>query len=84
MIFLAITSFGLRNALQVADASISAIWCGSDAIPEVDYENLKGHNVSRFNYALGGEAQNVLDGALETIEDHHPNEMIWIEHVRKL
>jgi hypothetical protein len=84
MIFLAITPAGLRNALQVADANISAIWCGSDAISEVDYGNLKGRNVSRFNYALGDETQNVLDGALETIEDHHPNEMIWIENVRAL
>ena len=84
MIFLAITPLGLEDALQVVDVSISAIWCGSDAISEVDYENLQRRNVSRFNYALGGEEKNVLDGALETIEEHHPNETIWIENVREV
>jgi hypothetical protein len=81
MIFLAITQTGLRNALQVVDASISAIWCGSDAISEAEYSKLQGHKVSRFNYTLAGEASNVLDGALETIKDHHPNETIWVESV---
>jgi hypothetical protein len=84
MIFLAITPIGLMNALQVTDPSISAIWCGSDAISEIEYGNLNGRDVSRFNYALGGAMQNVLVGVLETIEDHHPNEMIWIEYVREL
>ncbi|MBR7745330.1 hypothetical protein [Undibacterium baiyunense] len=84
MIFLAITPTGLKNALQVIDTSISAIWCGSDAISEIDYENLKGRNVSRFNYDLGGETRNVINRALETIEEHHPNEIIWIENVSEL
>jgi hypothetical protein len=80
MVFLAITRSGLNEAMALAESNHTPVWCGSDAISEHDYANLKTHNVSRFNYPLGNSNADTLAGALETISDHHPNERIWIEN----
>lgn len=76
MIFLAITPKGLRDAIQAATPA-DAIWCGSDAISEEDYGALQGVKLSRFNYGLSD--CDLIDGAVETIEEHHPGQTIWIE-----
>ena len=80
MVFLAITPTGLRRAITLAKASPFAIWCGADAVTESECEKLRGLNISRFTYALIGESRDVIEGALETIAEHHPDSSIWVEH----
>jgi len=80
MVFLAITPAGLRQAIALSKASPFAIWCGADAIDEAEYKSLRGVDLSRFTYALAGESREVVNGALETIAEHHPNTTIWVEH----
>lgn len=84
MVFLAITSNGLAEVLRVRDGEKTAVWCGSDAISEGAYDQLKAGNVSRFNYPLQGQNSDVLAGALETVEEHHPDETVWVEQCRQL
>lgn len=79
MVLLAITPTGLKDALRLVDGGEAAIWCGADAISEEDHAKLKHAKVSRFVHGLAGEDQGVLAGAIETIEEHHPNETVWIE-----
>lgn len=80
MVFLAITPTGLHQAIEISKTSPLAIWCGADAVTESNYENLHGLNISRFTYALGGEALEIIREALETISEHHPDEIIWVEN----
>lgn len=80
MVFLAITPAGLRQAISLSKVTPFAIWCGADAISETDYENLHDLNISRFTYSLASEALEVIEGALETILEHHPNATVWVEH----
>ncbi len=79
MVFLAITPNGLNDALRLAQDRATAIWCGADAISEEDYAKLKHEYVSRLVYGLSGESADVIAGALETIEEHHPGETVWVE-----
>ena len=81
MVFVAITSAGLAEALRRA-TSDDAIWCGSDAISEVDYARLRRPNLSRFSYSLAD--LELDDGAIGAIEEHHPGQMIWIEAPRRV
>ena len=76
MVFVAVTRTGLAEALRQA-ASDDAIWCGSDAISEADYAQLNRPGVSRFNYSLAD--LELGDGAIATIEEHHPGQTIWVE-----
>ena len=79
MVFLAITPKGLAEALDLAKSNSSPVWCGSDAISEDEYSSRTGANLSRFIYPLSAQPASVIEGALETIAEHHPGETIWVE-----
>ncbi|SDZ15205.1 hypothetical protein SAMN05421547_11355 [Delftia lacustris] len=76
MIFLAITPTGLAQALRAATEN-DAIWSGSDAISEADYAARQWPNLSRFAYSL--EDRVLIDDAVSTIEEHHPEQTVWVE-----
>lgn len=79
MIFLAITAAGLAEAIALSKVQPFPIWCGSDAIGEEEYQKLVGVDLSRFIYPLSGESSEVIEGAIETIAEHHPGKTIWVE-----
>ena len=79
MVFLAITPSGLKDALREVAGSGTPIWCGADAVSEQDFAVLKGKGLTRFAYALGAREQLVLEDALDTIGQHHPDEIVWVE-----
>jgi len=76
MVFVAVTPAGLAEALRQA-ASDDAVWCGSDTISEAEYQQLERTGLSRFNYSLA-DAESA-DGAIATVEEHHPGQTIWVE-----
>jgi hypothetical protein len=80
MVFVAITSAGLAEALRRADIA-DAIWCGSDVISETEYVQLRRQNLSRFDYSLADLQMD--DGTLGTVEEHHPGQTIWVEAPRQ-
>lgn len=79
MVFLAITPAGLLDALHSRGEQATPIWCGSDAVSEAAYASLTEANVTRFIYPLLGQHVDVLVGAIDTIEQHHPEEIVWVE-----
>lgn len=79
MVFLAITSDGLARAIQIATVTGDAVWCGADAITASEYAQRKGPSLSRFNYDLQSGDASMMQDALQTIEEHHPGETVWIE-----
>jgi len=79
MVLLAITSAGLKDAMRLASEKNVSVWCGADAVPEAEYQAGSCPGVSRFIYPLQGAPANVLAGALDTIEEHHPGETVWVE-----
>lgn len=79
MVFLAITPNGLEVALREAARSGSAVWCGADAVAERDFAALEGKGLTRFAYVLGARDPLVLERALDTIGQHHPDEVVWVE-----
>jgi hypothetical protein len=76
MVFVAVTSVGLAEALRRA-ASDDAIWCGSDVISESEYAAMKRPGLTRFIYSLGDLEHD--DGTIATVEEHHPGQTIWVE-----
>ena len=76
MVFVAVTPVGLAEALRRA-TSDDAIWCGSDTISEAEYAAMKRTGLTRFNYSLAD--LELDDGAIATVEEHHPGQTIWVE-----
>jgi hypothetical protein len=79
-VFLAISPQGLKEALQLASSTGSPVWCGSDAVSESEFELLTGKSVTRFIYPLKDEPADVINDAVATIEEHHPDAIIWVEN----
>ena len=76
MVFVAVSSAGLAEALRRA-ASDDAVWCGSDTISEAEYAAVRRPGLTRFNYSLAD--LELDDGAIATVEEHHPGQTIWVE-----
>ena len=76
MVFVAVTSAGLAEALRRA-TSEDAVWCGSDTISEAEYAQMKRSGLTRFNYSLAG--LELDDGAIATVQEHHPGQTMWVE-----
>ena len=79
MIFLVLTTEGLKEALAFSSQNNCAIWCTSSAITKNEFNTMKNQNLTRFSYSFTVFESEVLSGALETIREHHPGEHIWIE-----
>jgi len=79
MVFLALTAKGLSDALQVAADPERAIWCGAEAISPDEFQSRKVPGLTRFDYSPGASERESIARALDTIEQHHPGETVWIE-----
>jgi hypothetical protein len=79
MALLAITPKGLAEALRTSKMTGAAVWCGSDAITQEEYETSKPTGLNRFIFELGNADEQTLLHAVQTIEEHHPNECVWVE-----
>lgn len=79
VVFLAITPHGLEEALRQVGSSSTEVWCSADAISNEDFCALKRGGLTRLEYALGTRDAALLERTLDTIDQHHPNELVWIE-----
>lgn len=76
MVFIAVTPAGLAEVLCRA-ISEDSIWCGSDTISQSEHAAMKRPGLTRFNYSLAD--LELDDGAIATVEEHHPGRSIWVE-----
>ncbi|STQ90789.1 hypothetical protein [Iodobacter fluviatilis] len=79
MVLLAISPKGLADALRISAKTGEAVWCGSEAVTESEFNASMPARVTRFVYGLTGDSATLLDDALETIAEHHPAQTIWVE-----
>jgi hypothetical protein len=82
-VYLAIDLDGGREAARAAHPSGASVWAGEDVFTPREQEQLRasGLSLTVFNYSLRGAKPEVLEAALATIEEHHPDHTIWIQHV---
>ncbi|WP_156116553.1 hypothetical protein [Massilia sp. 9096] len=79
MVYLALTPEGLKEILDASKAGKDPVWRSADALSKADFEKLERGNVTRFTYSLANVDKATIEGALATIEEHHPGERVWIE-----
>ena len=80
MVFFARTSQGLAEGLRRA-AGREPVWCTASAIAEADYSKLGAGNLTRFAESAASQS---LAEMLDTINQHHPGESVWVEHEAEL
>ncbi len=85
MVYLALDRASALSAIAAAKRGGDAVWVGSDALSEEEHHRFgsEGVNVTRFIYPLTGAEAAVVEDALASVEEHHPGEIIWVQHVPK-
>ena len=78
MVFLALTSSGLQDALQLR-GPLLAIWCGANVISAEEYKLRAVPVLTRFDYSPRASDGDAIARAIDTIEQHHPGETVWVE-----
>lgn len=84
MVYLALEPKAALEAIRFAtNAGDWFVWVGSDAITSEEHQQFirSGMKVTRFSYALAKATAEVVLDALMTIEEHHPGETIWVQHI---
>jgi hypothetical protein len=76
MVFLALTPGGLVEALALASGS--PVWCCASAITEAEFAARRSPNLTRFAYFVSSSSSCIAE-AVVTINEHHPNERVWVE-----
>ena len=84
-VYLAIDRAAALEAVKLAQKGNIAVWIGSDALSneEITASRLGGVNLTRFAYPLSYATAGDITFALGTIEEHHPDETIWVQHVSR-
>ena len=80
MVFLAITRAGYEAHLALG-ASAGPLWVSAEVLSEGELAALRksGVEVSDFNYKIEPHEKEVVAGAVETIKEHHPGQVVWVE-----
>lgn len=81
MVYLVITREGLQQLLPTLTDETTAVWCSADALTPAEFERLARGNITRFDYSIAGADNATVASAVQTIEEHHPGERVWIEAV---
>lgn len=78
MVFLALTSEGLRETPALASQNKCAVWCTNAAIYEQEFTGLCGPAITQFDYSFSLSELGALTQALANIGEH-PRERLWLE-----
>lgn len=83
MVYLALSSEAVSEVIRLAADADCSVWVGSDAITPEEHNRLTraGAKVTRFSFPLGEARPDIISNAMATIEEHHPGEIVWIQHV---
>jgi hypothetical protein len=83
MVYLALEPKAASEAIRLATDAGWSVWVGSDAITPEDHKRLSagGARLTRFSYPLANATAEVIADALGVIEEHHPGEIVWVQHV---
>jgi hypothetical protein len=79
MVFLAVNRSGYE-AYRALGLS-GSLWVGAGVLSDEELASLRntGVDVSDFNYEIELHDSEVIAGAVDTIKEHHPGEVLWIQ-----
>jgi hypothetical protein len=75
-----ITRFGFESVKSVLSKEIT-LWIGSDVLSDSELAELResGIQVTNFSFKINLFDKELLDSAIETIKEHHPKQLIFME-----
>ena len=82
MVILATTRRGLESLRALIDSTRPAVWVGAGVLTPDEVVALRaaGLKLSVFAHDIASEDPEQLANALATVAEHHPDEVIWVDH----
>ena len=83
MVYLVLEPQAVSETIRLAMQCDCSVWVGSDSITNDEHRDLihSGAKITRFSYPLANATGDMIAEALCTIEEHHPGEIVWVQHV---
>jgi len=83
VVYLVLTKDGVAQTIALARATGAAVWSGADTVSTEEHLRLCSEGVKHtlFDYTLADATPEEVKDALSTIVEHHPNELVWVQHV---
>ncbi len=81
MIFFVISRNGFESYLPFATFPLVRLWISAGILTASELKDLRdrGADVTDFSYEIDLNEVDVIDDAIETIKEHHPDQVIWVE-----
>lgn len=81
MVFFVLSRKGFEDYLSFEEKLSAPLWISAGILSASELESLRcrGTDVTDFSYEIGLNENEVIDDAIETIREHHPDEAIWVE-----
>jgi len=82
-VYLALTPEGARSAVALARTTGCVVWVGSDGHSPEEHHQFCSEGIKHtlFDYPLADAEPDVVEDALSTVMEHHPNAIIWLQRL---
>jgi len=80
MVYLVTSKGGLAEALRLSNGERAIMWLAHGLLEDSEVDALRGagHDVTVWSYPESTSFEE-LQGAVATIEEHHPGHTVWVE-----
>jgi hypothetical protein len=81
LVFFALTKHGLADIFDLARGKSAPIWVNQGLLDVADLNRLRseGFNLTDFVYWIDPSDEPLVQEAVETIREHHPDQVLYIE-----
>jgi hypothetical protein len=83
LVFFALTKHGLTEIFDLTKGKSASIWVNQGLLDAAELNRLRseGFNLTDFAYWIDPSDEPYVREAVETIREHHPNQVLYIERV---
>lgn len=79
MVFFVMTRRAFESYMRLADTE-AALWVSAGVLSMQELASLraKGMSITDFHHAVAPDDPAAVQDALDTIQEHHPGQVVWI------
>lgn len=86
MVILIATRSGYEELKSIIFSGLYPVWLGAEVLSQEEINSIRvlGVDLTDFNYTINIQVLDEIEGAVETIREHHPGHKIWVEWLPKI
>ena len=86
MVILIATRNGYEVLKPVIFSGLYPVWLGAEVLSQEEIDSVRalGIDLTDLNYTINIQDFSEIEGAVETIREHHPSHKVWVEWAPKI